>query len=87
MFFMPVAATVDFMVSRIGRKGSTGSSNGRIGPIRDIIKSTVAVTGIEQIRNVCDKPYSWILEQCKRGDHFLSNELIHAMNLTLIVLW
>ena len=35
------------MLSRIGPKWSTSSRNGAIGPIRDIIKSTIAATGQE----------------------------------------
>ena len=43
-FVMPVAATVDLMVSRTGPRWSNSNSNGRIGPMLDTIKSTVAAT-------------------------------------------
>ena len=37
-FSLPVAATVDLIVSRFCPKWSTSNSNGAIGPIRDTIK-------------------------------------------------
>ena len=49
-FSSPVAATVDLILSWIGPKLFTSNSNGNVGPIRDIIKSTVAATGFEQVR-------------------------------------
>ena len=54
-----MAAKVDLMVSRIGTKWTT-SNGAEIGPIRDTIKSTVAVTGIEKIKNAQRKPYSYV---------------------------
>ena len=46
-----MAATVIFMVSRIGPKWYTSICDGAIGQIRDTIKSTVAAKGIEKRKN------------------------------------
>ena len=46
-----MAATVIFMVSRIGTEWYTSICNGAIGQIRDTIKSTVAAKGIEKRKN------------------------------------
>ena len=52
IFSIPVAATVDLMVSRIGKEKRFPSNGyGAIGPIRGTIKLTVAPAGIEKISN------------------------------------
>ena len=47
-FSIPLAATIDFVVSRSGQKWSNSNNNSAIGPICDTIKSTIAATGIEK---------------------------------------
>ena len=43
-----MAATLIFMVSRIGPKWYTSICNGAIGPIRDTIKSTMSAKAIDK---------------------------------------
>ena len=47
IFSIPVAATVNFMVSRIGLKAPLLLLLDNFGPIHDTLKSTVAVEGME----------------------------------------
>ena len=60
MFSIPAAATFDLRVSRIGRIWFKSNSNSAIRPIRDNKKSTGADTGIEKVKSVKSKPYSWV---------------------------
>ena len=55
-FPIPLAAKVDLLVSRIGPEGSTSNSNG---PIRDTMKTTVAATGIKEIKKTWCKKNAW----------------------------
>ena len=48
---IPVAAAVDFMLSRIGQIAPLLLLVDRFVPIRDTIKSTAAATEIEKIKN------------------------------------
>ena len=49
IYSIPVAATVDFMVERIGPIAQLQLPVDHLGTILDTIKSTEAATGIEQM--------------------------------------